>query len=505
MIFDDHEIADDWNLNGRWASTGLQPRVGPVRRPQRAARVHAHAGVGQRPGALRHGRQGRARSCSTRCRPSCARRGGADPTSTSCSASTSRRPPTEAGRAQLRDQDRRLQVVVLDTRTHRAINTTTLEAPNLIDNLDEQLPAGRRPPRRSSCSSSSRRCRCSARRDRADRPADRAARDRQHQRPHDRRDARVRRRRRRTTRARAPAAASAASAAARSTTARDGRRTSPGFEAVVARLATLPRVVILSGDVHYASTMTLDYWTKAAPTPARLVQCISSPSKNVFKDVVDQSSARSATSSGPRRCRWSGWPGRTASTRRADPRRRAHLARPPLAAPPEAGARAHVAVAAGLEAARRRRQGARLAVADPDGRSTASPSVATCPWTDAAAERDRRGGEEQAARRAARRRSPRCIRAGSRRTGRCLRRLVFAPNFGTVQFEQTPASPDVVHRLYTPVTAEPFARARREPLPAGRPPDPPRGVRPPHTVHRAPLKTPATDDAAGHPERGRGG
>ena len=47
MIFDDHEIADDWNLNGRWASRGLQPRVGSVRRPQRPARVRVDAGVGQ--------------------------------------------------------------------------------------------------------------------------------------------------------------------------------------------------------------------------------------------------------------------------------------------------------------------------------------------------------------------------------------------------------------------------------------------------------------------------
>jgi hypothetical protein len=32
------------------------------------------------------------------------------------------------------------KVVVLDTRTHRAINNETLDPPNLIDNLDEQLP-----------------------------------------------------------------------------------------------------------------------------------------------------------------------------------------------------------------------------------------------------------------------------------------------------------------------------------------------------------------------------
>ena len=72
-----------------------------------------------------------------------------------------------------------------------------------------------------------------------------------------------------------------------------------------------------------------------------------------------------------------------------------------------------------------------------------------------------------------------------------LRRLVFAPNFGTVHFERQGAdSTDVVHRLYTPISAKPFDPHEKEPrAPAARPADPSMAFGP-HTVHRAPLKTP---------------
>ena len=44
--------------------------------------------------------------------------------------------------------------------------------------------------------------------------------------------------------------------------------------------------MLLSGDVHYACSLTLDYWKKGAPKPARIVQLTSSSLHNVFKDIA---------------------------------------------------------------------------------------------------------------------------------------------------------------------------------------------------------------------------
>jgi hypothetical protein len=60
------------------------------------------------------------------------------------------------------------------------------------------------------------------------------------------------------------------------------------LETLLARLATYRTTVILSGDVHFAASSTLDYWKKdpkppAPPVPpARILQLISSPAHNTF-------------------------------------------------------------------------------------------------------------------------------------------------------------------------------------------------------------------------------
>ncbi len=61
-----------------------------------------------------------------------------------------------------------------------------------------------------------------------------------------------------------------------------------GFEALLARLAGYPAVVLLSGDVHYGCTMALDYWAKERERPTRIVQCTSSPAKNTFKAQIEE-------------------------------------------------------------------------------------------------------------------------------------------------------------------------------------------------------------------------
>ncbi len=63
------------------------------------------------------------------------------------------------------------------------------------------------------------------------------------------------------------------------------------LEDLLARLAPHGRAVILSGDVHYGCSLVLDYWRKGAggtdPPPARIVQLTSSPSRNNFRAEVE--------------------------------------------------------------------------------------------------------------------------------------------------------------------------------------------------------------------------
>ena len=57
-------------------------------------------------------------------------------------------------------------------------------------------------------------------------------------------------------------------------------------EELLKRLATYPRVVLLGGDVHFADSLTLDYYKKGVTAPSRIVQLTASPARNQFKAVV---------------------------------------------------------------------------------------------------------------------------------------------------------------------------------------------------------------------------
>jgi hypothetical protein len=58
------------------------------------------------------------------------------------------------------------------------------------------------------------------------------------------------------------------------------------LEALLKRLKAYTPVVVLSGDVHYSATNAMSYWRKGDPEPARIVQFISSGLKNVMPDVI---------------------------------------------------------------------------------------------------------------------------------------------------------------------------------------------------------------------------
>jgi hypothetical protein len=51
-------------------------------------------------------------------------------------------------------------------------------------------------------------------------------------------------------------------------------------EALLKKLAGYNRAVILSGDVHYACTLAMDYWRNGTATPSRIVQLTSSGARN---------------------------------------------------------------------------------------------------------------------------------------------------------------------------------------------------------------------------------
>ncbi len=64
------------------------------------------------------------------------------------------------------------------------------------------------------------------------------------------------------------------------------------FEALLARLAPHRQVVLLSGDVHNSTATQLSYWRKGVAEPARILQFVSSGFKNVmpsYLTLIDQS------------------------------------------------------------------------------------------------------------------------------------------------------------------------------------------------------------------------
>ncbi|MEJ1240285.1 hypothetical protein WBG78_19240 [Chryseolinea sp. T2] len=54
-----------------------------------------------------------------------------------------------------------------------------------------------------------------------------------------------------------------------------------GFEAMLKRCAGLKKVLFLAGDVHYGITSEMDYWVKGEPQASRFVQMVSSSLKNI--------------------------------------------------------------------------------------------------------------------------------------------------------------------------------------------------------------------------------
>jgi hypothetical protein len=490
MIFDDHEVADDWNINGRWVSKVYPRQWGRFVVRNGLLAYTLMQAWGNDPAHFSGDKAGKKVLDAM---PAAVSSGAATPNLDillGFDKPTPAQPKRIAFNYSFENAD--YKVAVLDTRTHRAINNTTLEPPNLIDNLDEQLPD--RP--------------ATATQklllvvspvpvfspvviEQMGQPLAQLAIDNVHAK----------------TIGEVPGFAEGdvddprASAGCGTRGERGGEKYDregwsahePGFEALVARLASYGTVVILSGDVHYASTTVLDYWKKPPTEPARLVQCISSPSKNVFKDVVDQiirkvGNLQQAAEVPMERLAWTN--GIEASAlipagARISLARRSRLRKKPALVPTSPwppGSKLPDAAAKKPDWRWRIQSVTDLVtkLTDlPAGIDGLQPTpIDEAALTDPLDEQLVAIAEAHQTRLLENR--------------PLLRRLVFAPNFGTVQFEQKPGGPEVVHRLHTPATAKPFAPSEKQPLPAG-PPSAPNVAFGPHTVHRAPLKAPATE------------
>ncbi|MEP7295392.1 MAG: hypothetical protein ABI702_04330 [Burkholderiales bacterium] len=60
----------------------------------------------------------------------------------------------------------------------------------------------------------------------------------------------------------------------------------PAREEFLKRLATYPASAILSGDVHFSCTVVMDHYRQGVAKPSRIVQLTCSPARNQFKAVV---------------------------------------------------------------------------------------------------------------------------------------------------------------------------------------------------------------------------
>lgn len=291
MMFDDHEIADDWNLNGRWFADVYSRTWGRYVIRNGLMAFAVMQGWGNDPKRFATGQPG------ARLLEAIPVAGGATVPPAATITTTDvllgfDKPTTDVPKRvewgfTVGTDD--YKTVVLDTRTHRELRSTSIEPPNLVDNLDDQLPAA---PATSTFSAlivvSPVPVFGPVVIEQIGQPASIAAQDIIRALkpgeipgfgPGDADDAQLR----------------AGCGARRNERGiekydREGWSASEkGFEAFVARLAGYEKAVLLSGDVHYATTLTLDYWSKqSGDNPVRLVQCTSSPAKNVFKAVVDQ-------------------------------------------------------------------------------------------------------------------------------------------------------------------------------------------------------------------------
>lgn len=61
---------------------------------------------------------------------------------------------------------------------------------------------------------------------------------------------------------------------------------SEAFEELLKRMGSFKKVVLFSGDIHYGFTTFMDYWKKDETQPSRYIQLVSSPLKNLWQKNI---------------------------------------------------------------------------------------------------------------------------------------------------------------------------------------------------------------------------
>ena len=143
LIFDDHEVADDWNLNGRWVTRVYGREWGRFIVRNGLMAFTLMQAWGNDPAHFAKDEPGRKLLDAI---PAAVAPGTPPTPATTADldvllgfdAPTTAQPKRVRFNFNVKAEDH--SVVVLDTRTHRDVSNLTLEAPNLITNLDEQLP-----------------------------------------------------------------------------------------------------------------------------------------------------------------------------------------------------------------------------------------------------------------------------------------------------------------------------------------------------------------------------
>jgi hypothetical protein len=489
MMFDDHEIADDWNLNGRWFATVYARAWGRfiIRNGLMAFALMQGWGndpakfVSSTPGAELLEQIAVVGAAGTPPPPA---------TVTSIDillgfdTTTADVPKRVEWSFSSGTED--YQAVVLDTRTHRELRSTSLDPPNLVDNLDDQLPAAtptstaphlilvspvpvfgpvviEQIGQPASIAAQD----IASAFDRGEIPGF-AVGDADH------------------PEKRAGCGPRANERGIEKYDREGWTANEKGFEDLLARLVGFQKVVLLSGDVHYATTLSLDYWAKERDDkPIRIVQCTSSPAKNVFKDVVEQLVRQVANLQHAEEVKLErlAWKKITAADlglagTRLSLARRARLRREP-ALLTTSGWPSNASIPAGKQPDWRWR--IQLVV---DNTTTLPPSLqprSMEPGTDAKDDPARLTSIASVHRTRLDEAKP------------MLRRIVFAPNFGVVSFSSDGAEVTATHTIYTPTQPSlPPAAADSEPLPSG-PLTRQAATFGPHTVHHSPLTTPAAE------------
>jgi hypothetical protein len=242
-------------------------------------------------------------------------------------------------------------------------------------------------------------------------------------------------------------------------------------EALFKRLATHRWVVLLSGDVHYACSLTLDYWKKDPATPpSRIVQLTSSSLHNVFKDLA-QTLTRNvallqghAKGAGAERVAWDDKaPIKVPPDSIVSPGRLARAFRSPALLNAQGWP-------AGTTVERAPDWSWRIQLVEDERPETALPSQLRQPFLAAGEELDPADPLKSYRAVAARHQAATVTRFDQ------LRRIVFAPNIGLVSFSRQGDEWTLTHTLLS-------QNARESPAGAE------------GTVHVIPLTTPAADKA----------